>query len=77
MGYLYLLAFCTAREVNQIMEPDITSRTASMVVTIIDSDPDIRAMATRTANNTLQQHRHPGLSNARLNQGDKAFSTQD
>ena len=54
-----MLAFCTARDVNQMMEPDMTSRTASMVVTMIDSDPEIRAMATRTANNTLQQHRHP------------------
>lgn len=54
MGNLYLFLRRLAREVDQMMKPDMTSSTASSVVTMMDSDPLTAAMLTRTASNTLQ-----------------------
>ena len=53
MGNLYLFLRCLARDVDQMMEPEMTSRTASRVVTMIDSDPLTAAMLTRTTRRTL------------------------
>ena len=53
MGNLYLFFRLLAVDVDQMMKPEMTSRTASRVVTMIDKEPLIAAMATRTSNNTL------------------------
>ena len=53
MGNLYLFRLRLARDVDQMMEPEMTSRTASRVVTMIDRDPLTAAMLTRTTRRTL------------------------
>lgn len=40
-------------DVDQMMKPEMTSRTASRVVTMMDREPLIAAMPTRTNSNTL------------------------
>ena len=39
-----------------MMKPEMTSSTASRVVTMMDSDPLTAAMLTRTSSSTLQRH---------------------
>ncbi len=56
MGNRYLFLRCLAKEVDQMMKPEMTSRTASRVVTMIDKDPLTAAMLTRTINSTLHSH---------------------
>ena len=53
MGNRYLFRLRLARDVDQMMEPEMTSRTASRVVTMIDRDPLTAAMLTRTTRRTL------------------------
>ena len=55
MGNLYLFFLLLARDVDQMMKPEMTSRTASRVVTMMDSEPLMAAMATRTTKRTLQK----------------------
>ena len=54
MGNLYLLRRRFASEVDQMMKPEMTSKTASRVVTMMDREPLTAAMATRTTSSTLQ-----------------------
>ena len=55
MGNLYLFRLRLARDVDQMMEPEMTSRTASRVVTMIERDPLTAAMLTRTTRRTLHR----------------------
>lgn len=55
MGNLYLFFRLLAIDVDQMMKPEITSSTASRVVTMIDRDPLIAAILTRTSNSTLHR----------------------
>ena len=56
MGNLYLFLLCLASEVDQMMKPEMTSKTASRVVTIMERDPLTAAMLTRTSKSTLRTH---------------------
>ena len=66
MGNLYLLRARLATEVDQMMKPEMTSSTASSVVTMIDSDPLTAAIPTRTSSNTLQHKRSCSSQSHRL-----------
>jgi hypothetical protein len=55
IGNLYLFFLRLAMEVDQIMKPDITSKTASRVVTMMESEPLMVAIATRTTRRMLQK----------------------
>ena len=55
MGNLYLFLLRLAREVDQMMKPEMTSSTASRVVTMIEREPLTAAMLTRTTKRTLHR----------------------
>ena len=54
MGYLYLLRRRLATLADQMMKPEMTSSTASRVVTTMESEPLTAAIASRTISSTLR-----------------------